>query len=180
MINIKSNFSKIAVDIDKKCNKIKNTKPVLFKIAQDMVKEAQMNFRNTQDPDGNEWQALSKATIAQRRKGSSKPLIDTGTLRRSIQGTATNTLAMVGTNLKYAAIHQFGGKIDRKEGSKDMYWKHNSSTNTMRLSKKSKSNFVTSHRTKAHSISIPARPYLGINAKMNERYKKWIIEFIKN
>lgn len=109
MINIKSNFSKITIDIQGKCDKLKNMKPVMERIASDMVKEVQMNFRNSQSPSGEKWKELSSLTISMRRGVSSKPLMNTGTLRRSISGRATNTQAIAGTNLVYAPIHQFGG-----------------------------------------------------------------------
>lgn len=156
MITVKSNFSKITLDIQGKCNKIKDMKPVLNIIAQDIVKEAQLNFRNSQSPEGEPWQKLSSLTINMRRKGSSKPLVDTGTLRRSIRGTATGTQAIAGTNLKYAAIHQFGGTIKPKQAKSLKFGKHFRS-----------------------QVIIPARPYLGINSKMNTRYKNMILDFIK-
>ncbi len=42
-----------------------------------------------------------------------KPLLDTGTLRQSITQQSDNDTALVFTNLKYAAIHHFGGKAGR-------------------------------------------------------------------
>lgn len=131
-------------------------KPILNIIAQDMVKEAQLNFRNSQGPNAEKWKPLSTLTISMRRKGSSKPLVDTGTLRRSIRGIATGTQAIVGTNLKYAAIHQFGGTIRPKKAKSLKFGNHFRS-----------------------QVVIPARPYLGINSKMNIRYKNMILDFIK-
>lgn len=156
MITVKSNFSKITLDIQGKCNKLKDIKPVLNIIAQDMTKEAQLNFRNNQSPEGEKWKPLSTLTISMRRKGSSQPLVDTGILRRSIRGSANGTQAIAGTNIKYAAIHQFGGTIKPKNGKALSFGKH-------RVTK----------------VVIPARPYLGINNKMNTRYKNLILDFIK-
>lgn len=156
MITVKSNFSKITLDIQGKCNKLKDMKPVLNIIAQDMTKEAQLNFRNSQSPEGEKWQPLNTLTISMRRKGSSQPLVDTGILRRSIRGSANGTQAIAGTNIKYAAIHQFGGTIKPKNGKALSFGKH-------RVTK----------------VVIPARPYLGINNKMNTRYKNLILDFIK-
>ncbi|STZ75560.1 phage virion morphogenesis protein [Bergeriella denitrificans] len=42
-----------------------------------------------------------------------KPLVDTGALRGSITELADNDTALVGTNLVYAAIHNFGGMAGR-------------------------------------------------------------------
>ena len=51
-------------------------------------------------------------------KGSAHPagkktLIDTGRLKNSITSRAYSNKAVVGTNVIYAAIHQFGGKAGR-------------------------------------------------------------------
>lgn len=156
MINIKTNFSKISLDIQGKCEKLKNMKPVMERIAGDMVKESQMNFQNGQSPSGEKWKELSSLTTSMRRKGSSKPLVDTGTLRRSIKGKATSTQAIAGTNLIYAPIHQFGGTIKPR------------SIKRLKVGKYFKTQVV-----------IPERPYLGVNKRMGEKYRRWVVEWIR-
>ncbi|WP_274571560.1 phage virion morphogenesis protein [Neisseria leonii] len=42
-----------------------------------------------------------------------KPLIDTGRLRGSITQLSDNDTALVGTNMVYAAVHNFGGMAGR-------------------------------------------------------------------
>lgn len=81
------------------------------------------------------WAPLAAATVARRRKQSSKPLVDTGSLMRSITSHATESVLHVGTNHEIApgvsaAIHQLGGKAGR-----------------------------------GHSVTIPPRPFLGIDAE---------------
>lgn len=44
---------------------------------------------------------------------SGKPLVDTGHLRNSINQLYDNDTALVGTNVVYAAIHNFGGMAGR-------------------------------------------------------------------
>ena len=82
---------------------------------------------------GAKWKPLANATIAKRRKHSDKPLIDTGTLMRSINAQATDQEIHVGTNHEIApgvspAILQLGGKAGR-----------------------------------GHKVTIPPRPFLGID-----------------
>lgn len=86
---------------------------------QGMVDEA---FQNQGRP-GKPWQPLHPDTLARRRKGKKKSqsdqiLIDTGRLRQSVAvednyQVDSHSLS-VGSNLIYARIHQFGGKIRRK------------------------------------------------------------------
>ena len=61
-----------------------------------------MNFRRGGRP---KWLGLEY------RHG--KPLIDSGALRGSISSMADNDTALVGTNMEYAAIHNFGGMAGR-------------------------------------------------------------------
>jgi phage gpG-like protein len=62
-----------------------------------------------------DWKRLSRATmkIHPRRKGG-KPLNDTGKLRMSVTSRAfkrvTKNKLEYGTNLKYAPLHNFGGR----------------------------------------------------------------------
>jgi len=49
--------------------------------------------------------------LTKRLKGSSKPLLDTGTLRASITYVINNKELKVGSNLVYAPVHQFGATI---------------------------------------------------------------------
>lgn len=67
-------------------------------------------FDKEQSPDGQKWKPLSKARHKQRiKKGANyKILTDTGELRRSVQYKASDNDVVIGSNLKYAPIHQFG------------------------------------------------------------------------
>ena len=71
------------------------------------------NFEKAVSPEGYKWEALKPSTIARRRKGSSKPLQDTGMLRSSIQPKSEGTNSIVYTRMVYAAIQNYGGKAGR-------------------------------------------------------------------
>lgn len=89
--------------------------PVLREIGSSVVDEARLGFKASTDPYGQPWKPLKAATIARRRKGSAKPLLDTGRLRNSIAWQQAGPAAVdIGTSLAYAAIHQFGGQAGRK------------------------------------------------------------------
>jgi phage gpG-like protein len=82
--------------------------PVLAVIAADTKLLIDDSFESSQAPDGSPWAPLAASTVARRRGGSSKPLIDTANLRNSMSASGgTNTLRF-GTNVPYAAPHQFG------------------------------------------------------------------------
>ena len=68
------------------------------------------HFRKEEGPSG-KWKELSQSTI--RQKGSSGILKDSGHLKQSLlsSGKHTSNYAVVGTNVKYGPIHNFGGSI---------------------------------------------------------------------
>lgn len=73
----------------------------------------QLRFREEKAPDGSAWKP-SKRAIAE----GGKTLQLTRRLLRSITYAATYDSVEVGTNVVYAAIHQFGGSAGRGGRSK--------------------------------------------------------------
>lgn len=62
-------------------------------------------FRLGQSPWGVPWKPLNP------RYRTGQPLRDTGRLQRSITSQVQGDAAVVGTNVRYAAVHQFGATI---------------------------------------------------------------------
>ena len=89
--------------------------PVMKSIGEDLVETIRLGFRDSTDPWGRPWQPLSALTLAMRR-GGSKPLMDTGSLRNSISHQANATSVTVGTNDLRGPVHQFGAVIKPKKG----------------------------------------------------------------
>jgi phage virion morphogenesis protein len=99
-------------------------------VAEGVHARTQRRFEESRGPDGRPWPPLSPATLlgevgrdrarsgglsarAQRRVALRKPLIRTGRLKASIGWKVAGNAIAVGTNLVYAAIHQFGGRAGR-------------------------------------------------------------------
>ena len=93
----------------------RNLRPLFAAIGDDIVAASLLGFKDSTDPYGDKWKPLAKATVARRRKGSHQPLLDTGRLRNSItrRVLAGGDGVEVGTNVVYAAIHNFGGQAGR-------------------------------------------------------------------
>ncbi|MDK4680621.1 phage virion morphogenesis protein [Kingella negevensis] len=75
---------------------------LMKKLAGTMNHAVRQNFRQSGRP---KWLGIEY------RNG--KPLIDTGALRDNINQAYDNDTALVGTNIVYAAIHNFGGMAGR-------------------------------------------------------------------
>lgn len=80
-------------------------------IARAMLTGTQLRFRSMQGPDGNEWLKSRRAS-----EDGGQTLSLSRRLRNSIVAAATSNSAAVGTDVEYAAIHQFGGVIRAKKG----------------------------------------------------------------
>ena len=138
---------------------MENPKPFDFKklmgeIAADMEKQVQLRFRNTKGTDDKKWKPLSKVTISRRRKGSSKPLNDTGKTKGSFASKYTKKYAVVGSNYKIVPTHQFGAK-------KGQYKK------------------IRTKNGKTRNVpwgDIPARPMIGFSNRQAKSYLKKISE----
>lgn len=86
-------------------DRIHNRRPLMQKLAGIMHDAVEENFKQEGRP---QWKPSKRAI----RQGG-KTLQDTGSLAASISQRYNNNSVIVGTNKKYAAIHQFGGKAGR-------------------------------------------------------------------
>jgi len=86
-------------------SRVRNMRPAYREVGELMVSSILRNFAASGRPE--KWKPLAAA----RKRGSAaaaKPLIDTGKLRGSITAQANNREVRIGTNVVYAATHQFG------------------------------------------------------------------------
>lgn len=116
--------------------------PALGVVGNDLVVSTQERIRAERSPEGGGWPALNPGYAATKR--ASGMLQASGALIRSLTSQVEGSTLRVGTNRIYAAIHQFGGTITAKEGKRLAF----------RLGKS---------QVFARSVTIPARPYLGIS-----------------
>lgn len=78
-------------------------------IGEILVSDIQERFQDGKSPTGVEWPVSQRAADE-----GGKTLVDRGHLRDSITYNAADPdFVEVGSNLVYAAIHQFGGKAGR-------------------------------------------------------------------
>ena len=103
MIDIKiDNLFVVLNQIERLQQGVENRYLLMRVLSGSMHTAVLMNFRRGGRP---KWLGLEY------RHG--KPLIDSRALRGSISSMADNDTALVGTNMEYAAIHNFGGMAGR-------------------------------------------------------------------
>ena len=124
--------------------------PVMAEIAALIKSSVQENFIQGGRPD--KWVESRRV-----KKDGGQTLVEGGRLRDSIIDHATATTAEVGTNLKYAAIHQFGGPIKRPAHERVLLFDHSRKFATAKKAKYGMKATIGGHTT-----NMPARPFLMI------------------
>jgi phage virion morphogenesis protein len=115
-IEIKVDNAEILKVLKRLSEKTQNLRPVMRNIAGIMMDSVEENFAQQGRP---KWKDLSEVTKKLRRKEGKWPGMilqkSQGGLVDSISSEYGDDYAIVGTNKKYAAIHQFGGDAGRKK-----------------------------------------------------------------
>lgn len=128
------------------------------RIGAALVSNVQLGFKAGASPDGQAWAPLKI------RKG--QPLRDTGRLRSSINAQADDSGVTVGTNVDYAAVHQFGTTIKPKKQGGRLVFAGGSGGLIF-----------------AKQVTIPARPFMPLDASgavdLPASYQKTVINRIR-
>lgn len=125
--------------------------PAMATIADFMRGAAVERFETGTSPDGSEWKESRRA----QEKGG-KTLIDRQHLQDSITAGNDSTSAIAGTNIIYAAIHQFGDQ--RKVGVREHERKI-----TKAFGKPLSEQLTVLIHGYSRQQNMPARPFLGFS-----------------
>ena len=158
-----------------------DTQPLMEEIAGAMLLSTQRRFETQTGPDGAPWQRLSPRTAARRlnrkgtRRGFANILRVSNRLYDSITGEASATEAAVGSNVTYAAAHQFGAEIEKPERQATVIHEIKGRKGEERLGRFAKRNRKRAIERNvtigAHTTTIPARPYLGFSKEDREEIR---------
>lgn len=99
--------------LEKLAEKLADLSPVHRMIAGTMADKVEENFQQEGRPG---WMDLAESTTDRRSKRGTWPgkkLQESGQLASSVHAAFDKKSAAVGTNLVYAAIHNFGGQAGR-------------------------------------------------------------------
>jgi len=114
---------------------------LMEQIGEQLVSSTQQRFEDGQGPDGEDWEPSIRA-----KEDGGQTLVDTARLKNSIGYEASPNLVAVGTNVEYASTHQFGAEIRAKNAPHLRFQ-------------------VGGRWARKKSVTIPARPFIGISAQ---------------
>ncbi len=178
MIKADINGGDAGARISEAIARLQDGRPLFQRIAATLERETEANFEAQGRPA---WAPLSKSTIASRLKRNNggsvlRILQDRGILASSISSDYGPDFALIGAGgaaRAYAAIHQFGGTIDRAPYSTKVRLRTDAKGNLVRQgaegSAKGRAMFAKDshkrvreswHAVDAYQVTIPARPYL--------------------
>lgn len=130
--------------------------PLYDAIGAMLVTSTIKRFETETDPEGNAWPKSARALA-----DGGKTLTDSTHLRGSITHEADDKGLRVGTNVIYAAIHQFGGTIVPKTAG------------ALRF-------MVGGELVTVQSVTMPKRAFLGLNdedeSAITELAQAWIFD----
>jgi phage virion morphogenesis protein len=122
---------------------------MLRAIGTALVKTSDERFQTKREPFGAPWAKLLPA-YADIKRGSGI-LFASGTLVRSLTYQVNGSNVIVGSNVIYAAVHQFGATITAK----------NAPALAFQLGARGPRGGIRKAFVHVQSVHIPARPYLG-------------------
>jgi phage virion morphogenesis protein len=146
--------------------------PLLTAVGEEMHQRVDARFASQTGPDGLAWTPNRPATL-KAKGGRGGILVDRGHLRRQIVQQVTASTVTLTATMRYAAIHQFGGTIERVAYSKLV--RHRTDAKGELLRSKILNGrglvFASDRHTRArarwfevpaHAIRLPARPFMPV------------------
>ena len=138
----------------------------------------QKRFKTQTAPDGTPWDPLKQRYARRKRYNKDKVLTLRGYLRSYIHYQVTGGDSVeVGSNQKYAAIHQFGGEIDMPERQATVRYR-SVAGKVLFAGKKHKRATEKAVTIPVHFVKIPARPFLGLSAEDDRKISRIIREWL--
>ncbi len=170
-LKVKIDDSRLRQFLLRELAKTHDLKPLLSAIGATLVTAAKRRIGEThKDPEGRPWQALAPATIKAREerpaarskrgiaamalsgKTGAEPLFDTGMLLASLTYKATETGVAIGSNRKFKGGESSALAIHQLGGKAG----------------------------RGHSVTIPARPFLGIGKDERSAIDSLVNKFFGN
>ena len=135
---------------------INDPSPLLAELGEYGLRSTRARFKTQTAPDGTAWAALQPWYQKEKRRNKNRILALNGYLRGQMTWQLVGDRTVeIGSNLPYAAVHQFGATIKPRAAKVLMFRGH-----------------------VAKSVTIPARPYLGLSdedrSEIVERALEWL------
>ena len=154
------------------------TQDLMPRLGEYLQASTQKRFKSQTAPDGTAWAPLQPRYARRKKYAKDKVLTLRGYLRSGIRYQVTGAAEVeVGSNTKYAAIHQLGGSIDQNAQSRKMRYR-SVAGRVLFAGKKHKRATERAVTIPVHFVKIPARPFLGLSAEDDREISRIIREWL--
>ena len=155
------------------------TQDLMPRLGEYLQASTQKRFKSQTAPDGTAWAPLQPRYARRKKYAKDKVLTLRGYLRRGIRYQVTGAAEVeVGSNTKYAAIHQLGGSIDQNAQSRKMRYR-SVAGRVLFAGRKHKRGVTERWVTRgAYQVNIPARPFLGISTEDDKEIRSVILDWV--
>jgi phage virion morphogenesis protein len=136
-----------------------NPRGMFEQIGMSLVTSTQHRFETSSAPDGSPWPPSLRVLA----HGGLTLVGEQRRLLRSITYQASEAGVEVGSNVVYAAIHQFGGDIQQQGRTAVLHFKTNNRTGQSRFARPGKADRARKAEIGPRTVRMPARPFLGID-----------------
>ena len=123
--------------------------PLMRNIGETLLNSTRERFKDEESPDGATWEPLSAITKKIKKKNQDKVLTQDGHLAGQLTYRANPNYVEIGSTRIYASVHQFGATIKPKNGAALVFGPEGG-------------------KIYARSVTIPARPFLGLSNQDRE------------
>lgn len=155
--------------------------PLAKRLGEYLQRSTQGRFETQTAPDGTVWQPLTRRYAKRKKYNQDKILTLRGYLRGLIRyQTIDDNTVEIGSDRKYAAIHQFGGDITIP--SRPATVRYRSKAGRVLFASKKHTRGVKERAVTipAHTIKMPARPFLGISVaddqEIRDIIRDWVVQ----
>ena len=156
----------------------RDTSGLMRRLGEYLLESTQRRFKDQVKPNGEKWKELDERYARRKKRNKDKVLTLRGYLRSYIHYQVMGADAVeVGSNQKYAAIHQFGGEIDKPERQATVRYR-SVAGKVLFAGKKHKRATERAVTIPVHFVKIPARPFLGLSAEDDREISRIIREWL--
>lgn len=154
------------------------TDDLMPRLGEYLQASTQKRFKTQTAPDGTAWRPLQPSYARRKKYAKDKVLTLRGYLRSGIHFQITGPAEVeVGSNTKYAAIHQLGGAIQIPARQATVRYR-SVAGRVLFAGRKHKRATERQVTIPAHQVNIPARQFLGINSADDQEIRGIVLEWV--
>jgi phage virion morphogenesis protein len=173
----KAELERLRVFMDEQA--ARDTSGLMPRLGEYLLESTQKRFKDQVKPDGTKWAELNERYARRKKYNKDKILTLRGYLRSYLSYRIPNPQTLeLGSNQKYAAIHQLGGTIEQLAQSRKVRYRSVAGRVLFAKAKHVRGVAERWVARGAYQVKIPARPFLGISTADDQEIREIILDWV--